>query len=106
MAEISLADRVLAAYQFITQSPGELVSLTDIRLHLGGVGDCGPETLYPLLRSLHDTVVDFWAPEGEEAGKGLFSMHEPPPSAPLYELEDAVEINGIYCTHLTVVPHA
>jgi hypothetical protein len=104
--EITLTSRILAAYQFAAQYLGEPISIADIRLGLGGVGDCGPETLYPLLRRLHNTVVDFWAPEGEEAGKGLFNMHEPPPSAPLYELEDAVEINGVYCTHLTVVPRA
>jgi len=100
----TLTSRVLAAYQFAAQYLGEPISIADIRLHLGGVGDCGPETLYPLLRSLHGTVVEFWAPEGTEAGTGLFSVQEAAPGAPLRELEDWVEINGADCTHITVEP--
>jgi hypothetical protein len=102
--EITLTSRVLAAYQFAVQYLGEPISIADIRLGLGGVGDCGPETLYPLLRSLHGTEVAFWAPDDADAGTGLFSVQEAAPGAPLYELEDSVEINGADCTHITVVP--
>lgn len=82
MVDIPLAGRVLAAYQFVAQHLGEPVAIADIRLHLHDVGDCGPETLYPLLRGLHGTVVSFWAPEGADAGTG-FSACERQRLAPL-----------------------
>lgn len=103
-ADLELTSRIMAAYQFVAQYPGEPISIADIRLGLGGVGDCGPEVLYPLLRSLHATVVKYWAPDGADAGTGFFSVQEAAPSAPFRELEDSVEIHGADCTHITVVP--
>jgi hypothetical protein len=96
-----LTGRLMAAYQFVALNRGDMVSLSDLRLHMATVE---AYLLNPVLRHLNGTVVDFWAVSGDTYETGVLELHEASQGASWRELDDGVEIGGVTYTALSVRP--
>jgi hypothetical protein len=101
MSEFTLTERLMAAYQFVAQRRGDVVSLLEIRLFLVGPHPVGAHELNPLLRQLNGTVVDFF---GDEGGQGLLTLHEEDDDTTWDEMDGGVDIEGTLYTHMSVEP--
>lgn len=94
-----LTERIMAAYQFIAPSRGDVISLADLRLHLATVE---AHLLNPHLRDLNGQLVQWWILDGAAEDRGVLTLLEPPGDAPWRELDDGVEIEGVIYTHMSV----
>jgi hypothetical protein len=101
MADRELAERLMAAYQFVAPNLGDRVSLADVRLHLGTVE---PHLLNPLLRELDGTQVEFWVVQGGQYRSGVLHLLEPEQDTPWRELDEGVDVEGAIYSHLRVQP--
>lgn len=101
MADRDLTERLMAAYQFVAEEWGDMVSLADIRAHMATVE---PHLLNPVLRALDGTLVEFWVLQAGQQQTGTLRLFSCASGAPWRELDAGVEIEGLIFTHMAVTP--
>lgn len=94
--------RLMAAYQLAAQNLGDEVSVADIRLHT----QLEAVQLNPLLRALNGTAVTFFDSGNLKGVRGMLRLIEEPRGrgATWEELDNAVEIDGVEYTQVSVTP--
>jgi hypothetical protein len=100
---MDLTDRLVAAYSFAAQTPGERVSLATVRLLMSGVSH---EDLNPTLRALFGAEVAYQPFGFPEGSRGILRLSAADADATLEDFQGSVDVpnGGVDYTHMAIDP--